>query len=314
MDKLTSIAVFVAAIEEGSIAAAGRRLEISSVMAGRYLSSLEDSLSARLIHRTTRRIAPTDTGVRYFTRCKRILDELDEANQEAAATQSTPRGTLRLSAPVTFGAAYLGPIVARFLSEYANVRIELQLQDRFVDLVEEGIDIAIRIGRLVDSDLVAWPIGSCSLIACAAPDYLARHGHPQSLDDLASHERIGYKGTVSTVPWSFEGDQGIISITEPCRFVANNTQMIAEAALAGCGIAYGPSFAFAKHLEQKELVHVLPMTRSPMLPIHAVTPTARHVPPKVRAFRDHLSNAFSGDDAPWEKWRKRTSTRAATDK
>ena len=307
MDRLTSIAVFVAAIEEGSIAAAGRRLELSSVMAGRYLSSLEDSLSARLIQRTTRRIALTDTGIRYFARCKRILDELEEANQEAAATQSTPRGTLRLSAPVTFGAAYLGPIAAEFMAEYAGVRIEVQLQDRFVDLVEEGIDIAIRIGRLVDSDLVAWPIGSCSLIACAAPDYLARRGDPQSPGDLMAHERIGYMGTVSTIPWSFEEDGGVMSISEPCRFVANNAQMIAEAALAGCGIAYGPSFAFAKYLEQEKLVQVLPSTRSPTLPIHAVTPTARHVPQKVRAFRDRLSNAFSGSNAPWERWRTRTS-------
>lgn len=308
MDQLTSIAVFVAAIEEGSIAAAGRRLDLSPVMAGRYLSSLEDSLSARLIQRTTRRIALTDTGIRYFARCKRILDELEEANQEAAATQSTPRGTLRMSAPVTFGATYLAPIVAEYMAEYAGVRIEVQLQDRFIDLIEEGIDLAIRIGQLVDSDLVAWPVGSCSLIACAAPEYLARRGHPQSPAELAAHERIGYMGTVSTIPWSFEDNGVFISISEPCRLAANNAQMMAEAALAGCGIAYGPSFAFAVHLEQGKLEQVLPSFHTPTLPIHAVTPTARHMPQKVRAFRDRLSSAFSGRNAPWERWRSRTLT------
>jgi len=298
--------VFVSAIEEGSIAAAARRHGLSPVMAGRYLCALEDALPARLVQRTTRRLSLTDAGTLYFPRCKRILEEFEDANHEAAATQGTPRGTLRVAAPVTFGAMYLGPIVADYMSAYPGVKIEVQLQDRFVDLIDEGVDIAIRIGRLADSEMVAWPISSCTLLACAAPAYLSRYGSPTSPGDLAAHARIGYVGTVSTTPWSFEAPgKKTITVSEPCRFIANKTQMMAEAALAGMGVAYGPSFAFAAHLEQGALVQVLSQYLTPVLPIHAITPTARHVPQKVRAFRDRLSDGFGRDNAPWEQWRKR---------
>lgn len=306
MDRLFSLAVFVSAIEEGSIAAAARRHGLSPVMAGRYLTALEDALPARLVQRSTRHLALTDAGMLYFPRCKRILEELEEANHEAAATQNTPRGTLRVAAPVTFGAAYLGPMVAAYMAEFPGVK----LQDRFVDLIDEGVDIAIRIGRLVDSDLVAWPFASCTLVACAAPAYLSRRGPPKSPRQLSSHDRIGYVGNVSTKPWSFEARGGkTTAVADPCRFTANNSQMMAEAALAGLGIAYGPSFAFATFLEQGKLVQVLPEYLTPTLPIHAITPTARHVPEKVRVFRDRLTDAFGQDTAPWERWRKRLDTR-----
>ncbi|WP_298211827.1 LysR family transcriptional regulator [Acidovorax sp.] len=305
MDKLMSLAVFVAAVEEGSIAGAARRLGLSSVMAGRYLTALEDALPARLVQRTTRQLALTDAGVLYLPRCKRILDELEEANHEVAATQSTPRGTLRVSAPVTFGAAFLAPVIADYSNDYPEVKVEVQLKDRFVDLIEEGVDIAIRIGKLKDSELIAQQISSCSLIACAAPAYLSRCGTPKSPAELASHVRIGYLGTVSTAPWSFEGPgDKVTAISDPYKFVTNNTQMMAEAAAAGLGIAYGPSFAFASHLERGALVQVLPKYATPTLPIHAVTPTARHMPQRVRAFRLSLAEAFSGGNVPWERWRK----------
>ena len=315
MDRLLSLAVFVAAIEEGSIAGAARRHGLSPVMAGRYLSALEEALPARLVQRTTRSLALTDAGMLYFPKCKRILEELEEANHEAAATQSTPRGTLRVAAPVTFGAMYLAPIVSEYMAEFPEVKVELQLQDRFVDLINEGVDVAIRIGKLADSELVAWPISKCSLIACAAPAYLSRHGTPRSPEELASHARIGYSGTVTIAPWSFEARGApTLTVSEPCRFVANNAQVMAETAVAGLGVAYGPSFAFSAHLERGDLVQVLPEFLTPSLPIHAITPTARHVPQKVRAFRDRLSAAFGSDNAPWERWRTRPQSGRARGK
>lgn len=313
MDRLLSLQVFVSAVEEGSIAAAARRHGLSSVMAGRYLSALEDALPARLLHRTTRRLALTDAGSLYFARCKRLLEELEEADHEAAALQATPRGTLRLAAPVTFGAAYLGPVIGAYLADHPGLKVDVQLQDRFVDLIEEGIDIALRIGQLPDSELVAWPVSTCTLVACAAPRYLSRHGAPKSPDDLAAHARIGYTGTVSTTPWAFIGSDGKThAVTEPCRFVANNTQMMAEAAVAGAGIAYGPSFAFSQHLQQGTLRQVLPAYATPSLTLHAVTPTARHVPQKVRLFRERLREAFGGDTPPWEAWREAAARAART--
>jgi DNA-binding transcriptional LysR family regulator len=195
--------------------------------------------------------------------------------------------------------------------EHPEVRVEAHLQDRFVDLIDEGIDLAVRIGKLADSELVAWPVSSCTLVACAAPEYLARRGTPKSPSELTAHDRIGYLGVVSTAPWSFKPHDGdAISITEPCRLLANNPQLMAGAAAAGLGIAYGPSFAFAAHLEQGTLVQVLATYATPSLPIHAITPSARHVPQKVRVFRDRLVAAFGGDNTPWERWRNRGSARA----
>lgn len=302
MDRLLSMAVFVTAIDEGSIAAAARRFGISAVMAGRYLRALEEALPARLVQRTTRRLSLTDAGRAYHAKCKRILDALEEANNEAADQHTSPRGTLRIAVPVTFGAMYIGPVVARYLNDFPDVNVEIQLQDRFVDLVEEGLDLALRIGRLADSELVVRRLAHCRLMACAAPAYLRRAGTPRTPQQLEAHARIGYLGDVSTPPWSFTDSQGQASrIADACRVAANNTSMMLELALAGCGVAYAPSFVFAGHLARGELVQVLPAFASPELPLHAVTPTARHVPLKVRLLIDRLAAAFEGTP-PWERW------------
>ncbi|MGI4814173.1 MAG: LysR family transcriptional regulator [Janthinobacterium lividum] len=294
-----SLSVFVAAVEEGSIAAAGRRFGLSAVMAGRYLSALEESLSARLVQRTTRRLSLTDAGRAYFVKSKRILEDLEEAGAEAADLQATPRGVLRIAAPITFGAMYLGPVAARYMVEYPGVDVVLQLQDRFVDLLEEGVDLAIRIGKLPDSELVARKLGECRLMACAAPSYLAAAGIPETPADLTAHRLIGYIGDATAAPWRFVGSDGQATELEyRCRFVANNTGVMLEVALAGFGIVYGPSFVFAKHLARAELVPVLPAYACPILPLHAILPTAKHVSAKTRLFIESLKIAF-GDPAPW---------------
>lgn len=302
MDRFISLSVFVAAVEGGSIAAAGRRYGLSAVMAGRYLSALEESLSARLLQRTTRRLSLTEVGQAYFARAKRILEELADADEEAGDLQASPRGELRVAAPITFGAMYLGPITARYMSEFPGVKVALQLQDRFVDLVEEGLDLAIRIGKLADSDLVARKLADCRLMACATPGYLAAAGCPGEPSELTLHALIGYSGAVTTPPWAFMDRQGRMNeIAVNCRVLANNTEVMLEIALAGFGIVYGPSFVFAKHLERGDLVPVLSNFPSPVLPLHAITVSAKQVNLKTTLFIEELKRAFASP-APWERW------------
>ena len=301
MDRLMSLSVFVAAVEEGSIAAAGKRFGISAVMAGRYLGALEEHLSARLVQRTTRKLSLTDAGRAYFDRSKRILEDLQEADDEATDRQATPRGALHVAAPITFGSMYLGPLVAQYMAEYPQVDVSLHLQDRFVDLIEEGMDLAIRIGKLPNSDLVARKLADCPEIACASPSYLASAGTPAKPEDLTSHALIGYIGYITTAPWRFVDKDGQTTELQcHCRFMANNTAMMLEVALCGFGIAYGPSFVFAKHVAAGQLIPVLPSYTTPVIPLQAVTPTAKHVNVKTRLFVERLQLAF-GSPAPWDR-------------
>ena len=296
-----SLSVFVAAAEEGSIAAAGRRFGLSAVMAGRYLSALEKRLSARLVQRTTRRLSLTDAGHAYFARSKRILDDLQEADEEAIERQATPRGALRVAAPITFGSMYLGPIAAEYMSEFPEVDVSLHLQDRFVDLVEEGMDLGIRIGHLSNSDLVSRRLADFRDMACATPTYLASAGTPVTPEDLKRHTLIGYIGYITIAPWTFMDSKGkTTKIQSHCRFMANNTGMMLEVALSDFGIAYGPSFVFAKHLASGDLVPVLPSYSCPGLPVQAITPTAKHINIKTRLFIERLSLAFA-KPAPWAR-------------
>ena len=306
MDRFLGMSVFVAAVDGGSIAAAGRRCELSAVMAGRYLSALEAEVGARLVERSTRSLSLTDAGKAYYARSKRILDELQEAADEAAARQRAPRGTLRVAAPITFGAMYLGPLTAAYMARHPDVDVSLQLQDRFVDIVEEGLDVALRIGRLPDSDLVARKVAQTRLLACASPDYLARAGVPRAPKDLESHALVGYLGVITTTQWTFADSQGRpADLAVRCRFTANNTALMLEIVRSGFGIAYGPDFVFADALTRGDLIQVLPDYPSPLLPISVLTPTARHVNAKTRLYIEALQTAFASP-APWERWRQRT--------
>jgi len=301
MDRLKTLAVFVAAVEEGSIAAAARRFGLSAVMAGRYLSALEEQVAARLVQRTTRRLSLTDAGHAYFVRSKRILEELQEADEEAGERQATPRGTLRVAAPITFGSMYLGPVAAQYMSDFPEVDISLHLQDRFVDLVEEGMDLGIRIGHLASSDLVSRKLADCRDMACASPSYLASAGAPTTPEDLKNHALIGYIGYITTAPWTFMDREGQTTRLQcHSRFLANNTGMMLEVALTGFGIVYGPSFVFARHLASGELIPVLPEYTCPALPVQAITPTAKHANTKTRLFIERLSIAFA-KPTPWER-------------
>jgi DNA-binding transcriptional LysR family regulator len=302
MDRLIGLTLFVAAVEEGSLAAAGRRLAMTPAMAGKHVAALETELGVRLLHRTTRRLSLTDVGRAYFERSKRILEEMDEADREARNLHGEPRGTLRVTAPMTFGALHLGAPVARFVSSYPEASVEMTLDDHYVDLVESGLEMAIRIGHLPDSSLIAQRIAPCRMVACASPTYLERKGFPESPADLAEFDLLSYNMSRSPGSWTFTDSAGRVSLSEgKPRLRTNNVQLLQAAALKDGGIAYGPSFVFGSYLETGALRQVLPHFKTSTLAIHVVYPSSRNVTAKVRRFAELLESSF-GEEPPWDNW------------
>jgi DNA-binding transcriptional LysR family regulator len=300
MDRLTSMAVFVSAVEEGSLVSAARRFRLSPSMAGKHVSALEEDLKVRLLQRSTRALKLTDVGQAYYTRCKQILEEYEDANREARDAQETVRGVLRVAAPATFGAMHLGGVVASYLAAHPDVAVETMLSDRYVDLLEEGIDVAVRIGRLKDSDLVARRLAPCRMVFCAAPSFLAQHGVPKTVEHLRQAPRLAFTQAVSAGDWALTdpgGNNHVIDGT--VRLASDNMQMLLAAALAGAGIAYGPSFVFGESVASGALRLLMSDCNTSDLAIHAVYPTKRHVSLKLRRFIDHLSACF-GDIPPWD--------------
>jgi DNA-binding transcriptional LysR family regulator len=300
MDRLTSMAVFVSAVEEGSLVSAARRFGLSPSMAGKHVSAIEEELSVRLLQRSTRMLKLTDVGQAYYTRCKRLLEEYEDANREARDAQQTVRGLLRVAAPTTFGAMHLGRVVAGYLAEYPEVSVETTLSDRYIDLLADRIDVAIRIGRLQDSDLVARRLAPCRMIFCAAPSFLARHGVPKTVEQLRQIPRLAFSQAVSAGDWALTDPGGDTHVVDgPVRLAADSMQMLLTAALAGVGVAYGPSFVFGESIADGVLQALMLDHKTSDLAIHAVYPTKRHVSLKLRRFIDHLSASF-GDMPPWD--------------
>jgi DNA-binding transcriptional LysR family regulator len=300
VDRLTSMAVFVAAAEEGSLISAARRFGLSASMAGKHLSALEADLGIRLMQRTTRQLGLTDAGRTYLARCKRILEEVDDANREASDAQQTVRGVLRIAVPITFGAMHLGGVLAGYLEQHPAAAVEVMLSDRYVELLGEGIDVAIRIGRLLDSDLAARRLAPCRMVFCASPGFLNRYGTPGTIDELRQAPRLAFSEAVSAGDWTLTDPQGRSHLIDgPVRVAANNTQMLLAAALAGSGVAYGPTFIFGERIAAGDLVALLPDHRTSELAIHALYPSARNISLKARRFIDHLIASF-GSVPPWD--------------
>jgi DNA-binding transcriptional LysR family regulator len=295
------MAVFVAAAEAGSLSGAARRFGLSVSMAGKHVAAIEAALNIRLMQRTTRKLSLTDVGRTYYARCKRILEEYEDANREAGDAQQSIRGVLRIAAPVTFGAMHLGTVMASYLDRHRDVTLEVALNDRYVDLLAEGIDVAIRIGRLLDSDLVARRLAPCRMVICASPEFVERHGRLSSVQDLRHAPRLAFSDAVSSGDWTVTDQGGQTHVIDgPILMTANNTQMLLAAALAGAGVAYGPSFVFGKSIAAGELIALLPDSNASELAIQAVYPTKRHVSLKLRSFIDHLIANFGGTP-PWDE-------------
>ena len=300
MDRLTGLSVLVAAVEQGSLAAAARTLGMTPAMAGKHLAAIEASLGVRLLHRTTRKLHLTEVGQDYYRRGRHILESLEEADRAASELQDEPRGTLRISAPASFGALHLGRPVADFIRRHPGVMVEMSLEDRFVDLIAGGLDLAIRIGSLPDSSLIARRFARSSMIACAAPSYLAEKGRPSSPSALRRFDRLAFSRAVSAGDWSFTDKSGrAYKVEGPVRLFADNMEMLLAAALAGAGVVYGPSFVLGEHVASGALERLLPDYVTESLGIHAVYPSARLVGAKVRRFIDLLEEWF-GSMPRWD--------------
>lgn len=309
MDRLVSMAVFVAAVEEGSLVSAARRFGLSPSMAGKHVSAIEEQLEVRLLQRTTRMLTLTDVGQAYYTRCKQLLEEYDDANREARDAQQTVRGTLRVAAPTTFGAMHLGSVVTSYLAAHPDVAVETVLSDRYIDLLADRIDVAIRIGRLEDSDLVARRLAPCRMVFCAAPSFLSQHGVPNAVEQLRKAPRLAFSEAVSAGDWALTDPGGKAHFIDgPVRLAANNMQILLAAALAGAGVAYGPSFVFGESIAAGALQVLMPEHKTSELAIHAIYASKRHVSQKLRRFVEHLSASY-GDMPPWDDLMLGTSQR-----
>ncbi len=299
-DRLGPIAAFVRVVETGSFTAAATSLGVSKSQVSRSVRALEDRLGARLLHRTTRAVTPTEAGQAFYGRCARILADLEEAEEAVAHLQAAPRGTLRLSLPQSFGVRYLAPIIADFLMKYPEVRVEASFTERRVDLVDEGFDLAIRIGVLDDSSLIARKLGASRRYVLGSPDYLARRGWPQTPAELKDHECLLFTYQTTGSSWVFRDAGEEVAVRVSGRMLANSGEALAAAACAGVGLVWLPDFLVADDLRAGRLVSVFGERPDPGLAIWAVYPHSRHLAPKVRLFVDHVA-AHLGDCPPWAR-------------
>ena len=286
MDRLYEMQVFAAIAEAGSFAKAGKRLRISPPAVTRALSSLEERLGARLLNRTTRSLGLTEAGLRFLERARRLLADIDAAEREAVGETATPAGHLTVTASVAFGRSAMAPVMREFLRAHPRVTGSLVLVDRVVNLVEEGIDVAARIGRLPDSSLVARRIGEVRRFLVASPDYLARHGEPGSPGDLKLHSIVALSGLAPNREWRFgEGATAAHVALQP-RLEVNDAAAAIEAAEAGDGITTALSYMVAEKIAEGRLIPVLGRLAPPPVPVQLVHPQSRLVAAKVRSFVD----------------------------
>ena len=298
MDRLTGLVAFVRVAEARSFSEAARRLGLSKSAVSKQMAALERRLGARLLNRTTRRLSLTEAGRRFYERAARILAEVDEAELEIARQAEAPRGRLRVNAPMTFGVMHLGRAVAEFLAEQPEVEVELELDDRYIDLVDEGYDLAVRIADLPDSSLVARKLAPARHVVCAAPAYLAKRGAPASPRDIAAHNCLVYSYRAGSRAWRFAGADGPMLAPPAGNLVCNNGEVLREAALAGLGLALAPTFIVGAELKSGALVEVLPGLLPQQHAIYAIW-AHRRPSPKVRAFVDFLARRF-GPEPYWD--------------
>ena len=285
MDRLAALRVFVAVAEAGSLSAAARKLHMPLSTVSRQLKALEDELDTRLITRTTRRLALTESGRSYAATCRQVLDELDDAGRRVAGEQAEPRGELALTAPVVFGRLHVLPIVAQFLNAFPRVVARMLLVDRIVDLVEEGLDVGVRIGTLPDSTLRATRVGAIRLIACASPSYLAEHGVPATPSELANHQCISFNTFAHPERWTFGGSgKREARVTVSPRLVVNSADAAIDAATAGLGIVRVLSYQAQASLADRSLRRILKPFEPEAMPVNLIHREDRLARSKVQSF------------------------------
>ncbi len=295
MDRFADLRMFVHVAEAGSISAAADQLAVAKSAVSRRLADLEARLGAELIHRTTRRLVLTDSGRAFLERARRILADLDEAEQAVSQAHGALGGKLKVAMPVAFGIKHLGPLLSEFMVRHPGVEFDLDFNDRHIDLMQEGFDLAIRIARLQDSSLIARRLAPIRSALCASPAYLARHGTPSTAAELARHRGLLYSNLTHPGLWHYTGPDGQPgSVTVPARLSANNGDFLCQAAMAGEGIILHPTFYLSEYLRTGALVPLLTDHTWPQVDAYAVYPPTRHLSRRVRALVDFLAERLAG--------------------
>lgn len=300
MDRSGEMAVFVRVVEQGGFSAAARSLGMTPSAVSKLVGRLENRLGVRLMHRTTRAFSLTHEGVAYYQRSLRILRDIDEAEEAISRAQTVPRGTLRVNAAVAFATYQVVPLLPEFFARYPDVHLELTVTDRVVDLVEEAVDVAIRIGVRSDSSLISRQLVVDRRVVIAAPAYLERHGTPRVPEDLLRHSCLCWIGNQGALnDWPFMSPDGPVTLSVSGHVEVNSGEVLYEMALAGLGIARVAEFRVGADVKAGRLVPLLAEYQpAERLPIHAVYPHRRHLLPKVRAFVDFLTEKFN-PEPPW---------------
>ena len=296
---LNDIVVFTKVVETRSFTGAAEQLGLPKSTVSRKLAQLEERLGVRLVQRTTRKLALTDIGQAYYERCSRIVADLVAAEQLVTDMQATPRGRVRVTAPVDLAMRHLGRIIAEFLDVSPDINIELDASDRVVDLIEEGFDVAIRFGTLPESTLIARKLCTITGVLCASPAYVARRGAPNTVDDLEDCDRILFTPSPRTQSWTLEMGAATYEFGRPAKFACNNIGAVLESVLAGSGVALLTDFMVADYIARGALVHVLPDWRSKAIDCTAVYPARQNLPPRLGLFLDHLAKALN--PPPWAR-------------
>jgi len=298
LDRFENMQAFVRVVETGSITGAAQRLGVAKSAVSRRLAELEEHLGAQLFRRTTRRLNLTETGQGFYERCQRLLADLEEAEQAVAQEHATLRGTLRVAVPQSFGLLHLGPAIGAFAAAHPAIAFDLDFNDRQVDLVADGFDVAIRIAALGDSTLIARRLATIRHVVCASPAYLDAHGTPRTPEDLTAggaHRCLGYSNAAEPAIWRFEEPGGAPrSVRVALAMRANNGDFLCRAAIEGHGLILEPTFIVYRAIERGELVPILTDVAWPSIDAHAVYPQTRHLSQRVRAFVDFLAGRFAG--------------------
>jgi DNA-binding transcriptional LysR family regulator len=292
MDRLTAMSMFVRVVETGSFSAVAKEINTTQPTISKNVAELESWLGAKLLNRSTRSLRLTESGSDYYERCVAILQEVDEAEQSVGQLQTQPKGVVRISTVVAFGRLHVVPRLAQFIASYPDIRIDVRMNDRIVDMVEEGVDVAFRMGKLPDSSLIAKTLCCSPMVTVAAPEYLKSHGIPQHPRDLKEHDCVIYTDLARShdIDYLEDGDPLRIRVEGP--LMTNNTEAMRAALLSGLGIAKAPKWLVGDALERGELVPLLDGYQTNPIDIHAVYPSGRHLPSKVRCFIDYFAEQY----------------------
>ncbi len=301
MDRLLALESFVAVVEAGQFSAAAERLGLGKSVISRRISELEEHLDARLLQRTTRRLSLTEAGREFYPRALQLLEDLAEAEQSVSSGQQALSGRIRLATPLTFGLLHLAPLINRFLQTHPRVELDLDMDDSQVNLIQEGVDLALRIGQLEDSSMIALPLAPVRALLVASPDYLARHGTPETPEQLRAHPALCYSNLPDPQKLRLYDRQGRKSrVTLKPRLLANNGDLLLGAASAGLGICISPTFLAYQAIVEGRLVPILRDWSLPGATAYAVYPSRRFVPQRVRALVEFLQQEF-GDNPYWDE-------------